>query len=75
VVCAKRQDFKRFSPNFRFTITVGSQDEVEKTHEWLNVARTELGVSELGDVQTHGSVTSFLLADPDHNWWEVTSPN
>ena len=28
VVCARRQDFKRFSPNFRFTITVGSQDEV-----------------------------------------------
>jgi catechol 2,3-dioxygenase-like lactoylglutathione lyase family enzyme len=75
VVCAKRQDFKRFSPNFRFTITVGSADEVGKSHEWLSASRTELGVSDLGNVQTSGSVASFLVADPDNNWWEVTTPN
>ena len=75
VVCARRQDFKRFSPNFRFTVTVGSQDETVAAHHWLKASTKELGVSELADLQTAGSVSSFLVADPDNNWWEVTSPN
>ena len=75
VVCAKRQDFKRFSPNFRFTITVDGLDEVAAAHGWLKAAAKERGVSELSDMKTSGSVASFLVADPDHNWWEVTSPN
>ena len=75
VVCAQRKDFKRFSPNFRFTITVGSQNEVATAHDWLEASATERGISELGGVQTSGSVSSFLVGDPDNNWWEVTSPN
>jgi catechol 2,3-dioxygenase-like lactoylglutathione lyase family enzyme len=75
VVCAKRQDFKRFSPNFRFTITVASQSEVAQAHDCLKASQTELGVSDLGELQTTGSVSSFLVSDPDSNWWEVTSPN
>jgi catechol 2,3-dioxygenase-like lactoylglutathione lyase family enzyme len=75
VVCAKRQDFKRFSPNFRFTVTVTSQDEVAEARDWLKASQTELGVTELRDLETGPSVSSFLLSDPDNNWWEVTSPN
>jgi catechol 2,3-dioxygenase-like lactoylglutathione lyase family enzyme len=75
VVCARRQDFKRFSPNFRFTITVGSQDEVAAAHDWLKASAKERGISELAGVQTSGLVSSFLVGDPDNNWWEVTSPN
>jgi catechol 2,3-dioxygenase-like lactoylglutathione lyase family enzyme len=75
VVCAQRKDFKRFSPNFRFTITMASRDDVGKAHERLKSARAELGVSDLGEMQARGSVSSFLVSDPDNNWWEVTSPN
>ena len=75
VVCAKRQDFKRFSPNFRFTVTLASQDEVAQAHDRLKASQKELGISDLGDLQTSGSVSSFLLSDPDSNWWEVASPN
>jgi hypothetical protein len=75
VVCAQRKDFKRFSPNFRFAITVSSQGEITAAHDWLEVTPKEHGVSELGAVQTSGSVSSFLVSDPDNNWWEVTSPN
>jgi len=75
VVCARRQDFKRFSPNFRFTITVGSENEVATAHDWLKASGNESGLSDLGDVQRSGAVSSFLVADPDNNWWEVTSPN
>jgi len=75
VVCARRKDFKRFSPNFRFAITVSTANEVAAAHDWLEVAPKDRGVSELGGVQTVGSVSSFLVSDPDNNWWEVTSPN
>ena len=75
VVCARRQDFKRFSPNFRFTITVGSENDVATAHDWLKASGNESGLSDLGDVQRSGAASSFLVADPDNNWWEVTSPN
>ena len=75
VVCARRQDFKRFSPNFRFTITVGSENEVATAHDWLKASGNESGLSDLGDVQRSGAASSFLVADPDNNWWEVISPN
>lgn len=75
VVCAQRKDFKRFSPNFRFTVTLGSQDEVAQAHRWLSGSGKDTGVAELRPVQSNGSASSFLLSDPDNNWWEVTSPN
>ncbi|HET8562583.1 MAG TPA: VOC family protein [Candidatus Binatia bacterium] len=75
VVCAERKDFKRFSPNFRFTVMVDSIDEVGKAYDWLRAKGKDVGVKELADVKTSGSVASFLLSDPDQNWWEVTSPN
>jgi predicted lactoylglutathione lyase len=41
----------------------------------MKASAKECGVSALADVQTSGSVSSFLVGDPDNNWWEVTSPN
>lgn len=75
IVSAERKEWKSFSPNFRFTITVGSRDEVAEGHRWLAEAGNELGVTELRDVEARGAVSSFLVRDPDRNWWEVTSPN
>jgi hypothetical protein len=75
VVCAERKDFKRFSPNFRFTITVSAEDEVVQSHRRLTESGRDFGVAELRPVQRNGSTPSFLLSDPDENWWEVTSPN
>ena len=75
VVCARRQDFKRFSPNFRFTVTLGSRQEVAAAHDWLKASGKSSGASELGDLQTSESISTFLVGDPDNNWWEVISPN
>lgn len=75
VVCAERKDFKRFSPNFRFTVTVSSPDAVAQAHERFTGSEKALGISELRPLQANGSITSFLLSDPDQNWWEVSSPN
>jgi catechol 2,3-dioxygenase-like lactoylglutathione lyase family enzyme len=75
VVCAERNDFKRFSPNFRFTVTVASQNELADAHAWLSRSGGDIGIKELRPIQEDGPVSRFLLSDPDNNWWEVTSPN
>jgi catechol 2,3-dioxygenase-like lactoylglutathione lyase family enzyme len=75
VVCAERKDFKRFSPNFRFTVTVSSPDEVANAHHWLAESGKDFGLSELRPIQSTDSVASFLLSDPDSNWWEIISSN
>ena len=72
IVCARRPEFRTYSPNFRFTLSVGTPDDVEEAHDRL--ARSpELGVTELRDLETESGRTSFLMADPDHNWWEIAA--
>jgi len=34
----------------------------------------QLGVTALEQIREDSGVASFLLSDPDRNWWEVTSP-
>lgn len=75
VVCAVRQEWKNFSPHFRFTLALESKEAVAEAHHRLAESGKGLGVTELGDLQTDGSALSFLLRDPDKNWWEVSSPN
>lgn len=75
VVCAVRQEFKTFSPNFRFTLALESKGAVAEVHRRFAESGKETGVTELRDLQTAGPCTFFLLRDPDHNWWEISSPN
>ncbi len=58
----------------RFTIAVESASAVEEAHRWLKQSVNQLGVTELEDISEDSGTVSFLLSDPDHNWWEVTSP-
>ena len=75
IVSAERNEWKNFSPNFRFTVTVGSKDEVVEAHRRLTESGKELGVTELGELENRGAPAAFLLRDPDKNWWEVACPN
>jgi len=72
VVCAVRKERKTNSPNFRFTIQLESKEAVATAHRWLESGKG-LGITELRDLHVDGSVASFLLSDPDRNWWEVSS--
>ncbi len=72
IVCARRPEFQTYSPNFRFTLSLGSADAVRQAHQRLE-SSPGLGLTELGGVETTGERTSFLLADPDGNWWEAMS--
>ena len=57
----KRRKF--LTPANRFTLTMASLDEVKEAHGELRGKVAELGPVDGG---------SFLFADPDRNWWEVT---
>ena len=71
VVSAVREKWKRHSPNFRFTLALGSQEAVADAHRWLSDSGEALGVGELGVLKSDGAKLSFLLTDPDGNWWEI----
>jgi catechol-2,3-dioxygenase len=73
VVCAVRESWKRLAPTFRFTIALGSGADVATGHRWLTESGRALGVSDLGPLETRGTVPFFFLADPDGNWWEITA--
>jgi hypothetical protein len=57
----KRKKF--LTPASRFTLTMASLDEVKQAHGELRGQ-----VMELGPIEGR----SFLFADLDRNWWEVT---
>ena len=63
VVLPMRRRKKFLTPSNRFTLAMASMDEVKNAHSELRGKVTELGPLE---------GKSFLFADPDRNWWEVT---
>ena len=73
VVSQPKPQWKTHSPNFRFTLSVESADALLGAHRWLQESGSELGVTELGDVQNQNGTTFFLLRDPDRNCWEVAA--
>jgi len=56
----------------RFTLKVASADEVADAHKEFSTRGKQIGISELGELQTNGRA-HFLLSDVSKNWWEVTS--
>ena len=65
---------KLLTPLQRYTITVESVDAVHAAHRWLKDSGASLGVTELGELNESRGALTFILSDPDRNWWEVTSP-
>ena len=62
------------TPFQRYTVTVESADAVAEAHHGLKERGDQLGVTELEEIKETGESVSFLLSDPDRNWWEVSSP-
>jgi catechol 2,3-dioxygenase-like lactoylglutathione lyase family enzyme len=58
----------------RFTVAVESPAALTEAHRQLKERGTEVGVTELEEIKETGDSVSFLLSDPDGNWWEVSSP-
>ncbi|MEX0802968.1 MAG: VOC family protein [Candidatus Binatia bacterium] len=75
IVCAERQEFKVFSPNFRNTLTVESNEAVKEAYRRFDESGKDLGVSELFPLQENGSSVSFYFRDPGTNCWEIAAQN
>lgn len=73
IVCLRVSEPSLFSPNFRFTLTLDGPDSVDDTHRWLARCKSELGLTEVRDIQTDGASPSFLIRDMDGNWWEFAA--
>lgn len=73
VVCAERPSWKQFSPAFRFTTAVSSNEEVAAAHRALAARGAESGVTELGELEWRDGAAAFLLRDLDRNWWEIAT--
>jgi len=73
IVCAERKAFKVFSPNFRNTLTVESNEAVKEAYRLLSEEGDSLGVTELFPINENGSSNSFFFRDPGTNCWEITS--
>jgi catechol 2,3-dioxygenase-like lactoylglutathione lyase family enzyme len=67
-------DKKILGPNQRFTLAVESISAVSEAHRWLRESGKEVGLTGLTEPEERGGVVSFMLSDPDKNWWEITSP-
>ncbi len=73
IVCARRDERLINSPNFRYTLTVESPEALAAAHRWATEHRDEYAISEVHDVETTGDTSSFLIRDPDLNWWEIAA--
>ncbi len=71
IVCGRRPQWNTYSPNFRFTLSLGSRDDVLRARTAMEASVATFGIKEIREVETEGERTSFLLADLDGNWWEV----
>ena len=59
------------SPSFRFSLEMESSEALAEAYLWLRSSGEALGMTELGEIQNNGKLASFLLRDPDKNWWEL----
>lgn len=58
----------------RYTVALESAGAVAEAHRWLTEEGRSLGVTELEEIREEEGIVSFLLSDPDRNWWEIASP-
>jgi catechol-2,3-dioxygenase len=61
------------APVNRFTLKLGSPDEVEKAHSEFSKAANPYGVTETWDLERKNGQVSFIFADLDKNWWALTA--
>ncbi|HEX2227539.1 MAG TPA: VOC family protein [Candidatus Binatia bacterium] len=71
IVCAKRKDFKLYSPNFRNSLTMASRDAVHRAYREFQKSGKEWGVRELFPLQESETGVSFYFRDPGTNCWEL----
>ena len=74
VVVLPAEERNYLEPVNRYTLKVASSEEVQEAHRTFAASGKDIGVTEVFDLEAQGkNDTSFIFADLDRNWWEVTS--
>jgi catechol 2,3-dioxygenase-like lactoylglutathione lyase family enzyme len=73
VVVLQRSPRQYLAPVNRFTLQLGSAAAVEQAHGEFESNRNQLGITELGKLESAGGKVNFIFSDLDKNWWELTS--
>jgi hypothetical protein len=63
------------APVNRFTLKLGTPQEVEKAHQEFSKAANSYGITETWDLERKNGQVSFIFSDLDKNWWELTASN
>ena len=57
----------------RFTLQIGSAAEVDQAYQEFKTNRSQLGITEVGTLESNNGKASFIFSDLDKNWWELTN--
>jgi catechol-2,3-dioxygenase len=63
------------APVNRFTLRLGTPEEVEKAHHEFTTDGKNYGITETWDLERKNGQVSFIFSDLDKNWWELTASN
>ena len=73
IVVLQRSPRQYLAPVNRFTLQLGSPNEVEQAHREFAADGNSLGIGKLGKVETTNGTVNFIFSDLDKNWWELTA--
>ena len=73
VVVLQRSPRQYLAPVNRFTLQIGSAAEVEQAHCEFATKQNDLGLTEVGKLESANGKTHFIFSDLDRNWWELTN--
>ena len=74
IVSARREGELHLNPpTFRYTLSVATPDDLQAAHQWMSEHAEEYSIAEIRDIEPNGRGESFLVRDPDLNWWEIAT--
>jgi len=73
IVVLQRSPRQYLAPVNRFTLQIGSAAEVEQAYQEFQTNRSQLGITEVGTLESNNDKASFIFSDLDKNWWELTN--
>ena len=73
IVVLQRSPRQYLAPVNRFTLQLRSAGEVEQAHRDFVARGKEVGIADLGKLDSANGKAHFIFSDVDKNWWELTS--
>ena len=73
IVVLQRRPRQYLAPVNRFTLQMTTSAEVEQAHREFATKGKEIGIADLGKLESANGQAKFIFSDLDRNWWELVS--